>query len=362
MLLSLVSLLGDLVYEGGRSVSGPLLESLGATLLVAGSLSGGEVLLVAGRTLGGLLAQRIGRSAAYWGIMIVGYSTNLAIPAIAMVSSWEAALALYMLERFGKGLRAPVRDAIIADVTSGMKRGLVFGAHELLDQIGAVLGPLVVFYLVMRSGYEVALLALSLPAILAILLILAAWILRPESESRIATSSASNVDVLWISLSTGLAMASLLHWGTASYAIGEVAPLLYAVAMAVDAVAAPVFGALYDRRGSAALRVLPVLSAASTLLFFSGNVTLFAIAWGLATSAYEVLPRAMVADVSARGRLGASYSVLYLFMGLGWLVGNVAMILISWKVSLLFATLSLVAQLRLARGLSPSPAGEERPV
>lgn len=349
LLLSLVSLLSDLVYEGGRSISGPLLERLGASLLVAGSVSAGELLVLVGRVLGGLAPQRARSESAYWGVLLLGYLSNIAIPALALAGSWETALALYMLERLGKGLRAPVRDAIIAEVAGNMKKGMIFGIHELFDQVGAFIGPLTVFYVASRSGYEAALSILFVPAAMSIALVLLAWRLRPTSIERREIVEGSSGEVLWVSIIAGLAMASFLHWGTASYLIGESAPLMYAIAMAADAAVAPLLGAIYDRLGNKAVLLMPLLSLSSTAAIFSGNPLVFAVIWGLSMSSYEVLPRAAIASASRPGALGVSYSLLYLFMGLGWLAGNMAMIVFSWKVAFLFAILS--AAVAINRGL-----------
>lgn len=56
------------------------------------------------------------------------------------------AAALMFMERLGKGIRVPPRDAMLSDATQQMGRGWGFGLREVLDQIGAILGSLIVAF------------------------------------------------------------------------------------------------------------------------------------------------------------------------------------------------------------------------
>ncbi|MCS7107151.1 MAG: MFS transporter [Acidilobaceae archaeon] len=326
LLLSLVSLLADMTYEGGRSVSGPYLEALGAALLTAGGLSLGEMISYAFRSLGGFIAQR-GGSRGYWSILLLGYATNLAIPALAFAPSWEAAFGLYLVERAGKGLRTPVRDAILAEVSAGMGRGKAFALHELLDQMGAILGPLAVALLLPR-GYGVALLSLSLPALLSLLLVLLAWRSYPRLESARPAPSSPAKGLLPLYLSMALAMFSFAHWGQASYLLNELGAervaMLYAIAMTVDALSSLPLGIALDRLGLRVLPLLPVLTLLSTLTLLYASPLAFVLLWGTAMAAIEVLPRAALAVLTRPEERGSAYSLLYFYMGLGWASGNIA--------------------------------------
>jgi hypothetical protein len=60
------------------------------------------------------------------------------------------AAALIVAERFGKAIRTPARDAMLSHATTTMGRGWGFGLHEAMDQIGALLGPLLVAAVLFR--------------------------------------------------------------------------------------------------------------------------------------------------------------------------------------------------------------------
>jgi MFS family permease len=258
--LGLVSLMADVVYEGGRSVQGPVVASLGAPALAAGVLAAGEAVAYLARPLGALLASRLG----YWPTLALGYSLSLtAVPLIALAPGWREAVALYLAERLGKAVRAPVRDAIIAgySLRAGVA-GRAFAVHEALDQVGALAGPLLVASIVVGAGgWRPALAALSIPAAvgLALLAALAVKVGEPGAAGRWGGGA-----------SRGLAYYSLLHplgapqWSVVSFALALQAPpeavaLAYSAAMALDAAAAVAAGVLVDRgAGRAALLLTPL--------------------------------------------------------------------------------------------------------
>ncbi|MGH3769243.1 MAG: MFS transporter, partial [Pseudonocardiaceae bacterium] len=138
-----VSCLADFVYEGARAIVGPFLANLGASALVVGFVTGaGEAVALVLRLGTGRLSDRTGR---HWALSIAGYVvTVVAVPLLALAQTlWQAAV-LVVAERFGKAVRTPARDTMLAQASSQTGRGWAFALHEALDQSGAVLGPLVV--------------------------------------------------------------------------------------------------------------------------------------------------------------------------------------------------------------------------
>ncbi|HUM77763.1 MAG TPA: hypothetical protein PLP43_05000, partial [Methanoculleus sp.] len=112
LLFGVVSLFGDIIYEGARSVAGPYLYLLGAGALAVGVVAGlGEFLGYALRLASGYLADA---TRHYWAITFIGYGMLAAVPLLALAGSWEIAALLLILERVGKGIRVPARDAILS--------------------------------------------------------------------------------------------------------------------------------------------------------------------------------------------------------------------------------------------------------
>jgi hypothetical protein len=182
ILVGVVSLLSDMTYEGARSISGPFLGSLQASAVVVGVVAGlGEFIGYSLRLVSGYLTDRLGK---YWPITFTGYCLNLfAVPLLALVGRWEAAAVLLVVERLGKAIRTPARDAMLSHAATEVGRGWGFGFHEAMDQIGAVTGPLIVAaVLYFRGSYREGFAVLLLPAILAMVVIAVAARLYPHPQ------------------------------------------------------------------------------------------------------------------------------------------------------------------------------------
>src|SRR3989441_11199483 len=97
----------------------------------------------------GRLAVRRARGG---GLVVLGYAVAVLVrPVISFAAAAWQVIGLRVVDRLGKGLRTPRRDALIADATSPPLRGRAFGLQRGLDHAGAVLGPLVAWGL-LASG------------------------------------------------------------------------------------------------------------------------------------------------------------------------------------------------------------------
>src|SRR5437879_4217155 len=149
--MGIVNLFGDITYEGGASINGPFMASLGASAAVVSITAGlGEFLGYALRSVFGYAADRTGK---YWAITFVGYAINLiAVPAMALAGSWQWAAALILAERIGRAMRKPTVEAMLSYTTGELGKGWVYGLNTALDEIGATVGPLVVALVLLFNG------------------------------------------------------------------------------------------------------------------------------------------------------------------------------------------------------------------
>ncbi len=340
LLLGLVSLLADVTYEGARSIVGPYLQLLGASATVVGVTVGlGEFVGYAVRLASGYLSDRTGR---YWALTLLGYGLNLlAVPLLALAGHWPLAVALLLLERFGKALRAPARDAMLSHAASQVGRGWAFGLHEALDQVGAVLGPLLVAgVLAARADYRAGFAALAGPALLALAVLVLAWRLYPhprDLEVRVPHLEAQGFGPrFWLYLvAAGLVAAGFADFALVAYHLGRQRllpptwiPTLYALAMAVDAAAALAFGRLYDRWGLRALALSTALAAGFAPLVFgqyAWGAVLGMVLWGVGLGAQESVLRAAVAELAPAARRATAYGLFNTGYGLAWFAGSALM-------------------------------------
>jgi MFS family permease len=309
---------------------------------------GAEFLGYALRFVSGWAADRTRR---YWAITIFGYVLNLlAVPALALAGRWQMAIVLAFAERIGKAIRNPSRDAMLAYATSQTGRGFGYGLHEAMDQIGAVLVPLLlslILYLKSRAGqaagdtagYRTGFLVLLVPALLALLVLLIARSLfprpseleLPDKRPRLATRGYSRA--YWIYLAAASLMAAgitdfpliAFHFQRASLVPEYWLPTLFALAMAVDAGSALLFGVLYDRIGFPILIVMFAIEAATAPFLFLGRLP-GAIAgmalWGISMGTQESIMRAAVATIPPIGATGFGCSMIF---GAAWFSGSALM-------------------------------------
>ncbi|MBD3914485.1 MFS transporter [Nocardioides hwasunensis] len=346
-----------MVYEGARSVYGPVLAALGASALVVGLVTGaGEAVALVLRLAFGPLADRSGR---YWSLTILGYGlTAVCVPLLALAprlgtAGLGFAATMILLERLGKAVRSPSKSALLAHVATAVGRGRGFGVHKALDQVGALTGPLVVSAAVAAASLWVGLAILAVPGAVAMLLLLVLRRRVPDPAVYDATSprparapvherrgwwaeavgAGLSGDFFRYALAASLTTGALVTFGIIGYHLTvedllpvAAVPVLYAAAMAVEAVAALVVGSVYDRTGPTVLLVVPVLVALVPALALGpalAAVVAGVAAWGVAQGVQDSTIKAVVADLVEAPRRATAYGVFAGIQGLLAVVGGV---------------------------------------
>jgi MFS family permease len=341
ILFGFVAMFGDFVYEGGRSVSGPFLFTLGASAFMVAFIAGfGEFLGYAIRIGTGYLADK---SRRYWAFVIAGYLMIGAIPLLVLAGSWEIAALLLILERIGKAIRSPAKDAMLSHVTSEIGRGWGFGLQEALDQVGAIAGPLL-FVIALAAGgtYRGGFALLAVPFAILIVVLILAWrsMSDPagfEEKARPATiiqgEESGRRQLKFYGVFTALTMAGFIvfpllayHFKAFSIIPDAEIPAFYAVAMAVDAVVALVTGKAYDRYGVGVLILMPLFGLAIPLIAFTHSYMAAlagSVLWGASMGMQEAILRAAVADFTPPGGRGFAYGVFNTIYGGAWFAGSI---------------------------------------
>ena len=381
ILFGIVSLFSDMTHEGASSIRGAYMSLLGASAGAIGFVSGlGELIGYSMRYVFGKLTDKTKR---YWLMTIAGYVLDvLAVPALALVGEhgWIAACGLLIIQRMGKAIKKPAKDTIMSFAASQEGVGKSFGIQEVLDQIGAFLGP-VLLYIVMLfktegSTFEIysrCFAVLAVPGAITILLLLITKYKFPnpenfEPEEKKFTPFKVKKEFIFY-----IAGISLFAFGFIDYSIiimhvsktytnisaqltersslvnSGTLPLLYAGAMLVDAVAALVFGLMYDKKGVKALAWSTVISAPFAILVFgtkSTSALLLGIAlWGVGMGAQESILKAAVTKMVPKSSRATGYGVFECSFGVFWFLG-------SWLLGVLYdisipamITVSVVSQL-----------------
>jgi MFS family permease len=353
-----VSLAADMVYEGARSVTGPLLASLGASAVLVGLVSGaGEATALLMRLVFGSWADR---SRQYWTLTFAGYGlTAVCVPALAVTpflagAGLALACVLILGERLGKAVRSPAKTALLAHAAAAVGLGRGFGVHQALDQIGAVAGPLLVAAVAAAAGtIWPAMAILIIPGALAMLMLARIWrsmgnpvaggedaattepIAAPERrESLFSRLHGRLPRVFWLfAAASAAASAGLVTFAVISFHLTQdhvvsvaAVPVIYAAAMAAEAFAALGSGWVFDRTRGVVLIGLPFVISAVPVLAFAGSPLMAitgAVLWGAAGGVLDSTVKALVADLVPASRRATAYGVFAAVQGAAAIGGGV---------------------------------------
>ena len=373
VLFGTVSLFSDMTHEGAASIRGAYLALLGASAGTIGFISGlGEMIGYSMRFLFGRITDR---TKLYWPMTIIGYVLDIAaVPALALVGAhgWIAACLLLVVQRMGKAIKKPAKDTILSFAASQEGVGKSFGIQEVMDQVGAFLGP-VLLYLIMLfrqeddvfRTYAICFAVLAIPGAITLVLLLVTRLKFPQPE-RFEPEPKEYVpfrlDRPFILYIAGI---SLFAFGFIDYSLvvmhisgtfgfsTETLPLLYAGAMFVDAVAALGFGLLYDKKGAKVLVLSTLLSAPFALFIFAfRSVPLLLIGllmWGIGMGAQESILKAAVANIVPKQSRATGYGIFECAFGVFWFFG-------SWLLGVLYdASLPAMIALSVAAQLCAIP-------
>jgi MFS family permease len=355
--LGIVSLFADMTYEGAHSIIGPYLKDLGATALQVAIIAGlGEMLAASLRFFSGRFADR---SHAYWTITFCGYAMNvIAVPALAFAQNWQTAAILIVAERMGKALRGPARDVLLSGATEEVGHGWGFGLHSIMDQTGAVIGPLLMVAAVARAHhFGPTFLWLAFPALGTLAALTMARILNPDRLGKVKTPTTQTLPrVFWVYvaaaglLACGFVDFPLLayHFQSAKISTEIEIPLLYAGAMAVNGLTALGFGRLYDRFGLNVLVMgifISSIGLALGFLFGPVGAILSVACWATGLGAQDACLRSGIATVVSMNKRGGAFGAFNGVYGVMWFLGSMAMGLLYSRSLVSLVVFGVAAQL-----------------
>jgi MFS family permease len=340
VLIGCVSLFADMTYEGGRSIAGPFLGTLGASAVVVSVVAGlGEFLGYGVRYLSGRAADRSGY---YWSLMLIGYAVNLlSVPLLAFAGAWPVAMLLLIAERVGRAIRAPIRSAMLSHAASRTGAGWAFGLHTALDQTGGMSGPLLIaLLLALGAGYRHGFASLIVPALISLVLLLAARWLYPDprklelriTQAEFAAWSGFERTFRIYTIAAALVAAGFadfaliaFHFAGAHIMPPPWVPALYAAAMATEGITALILGRLLDRFGPRVAVLGIVLAAlAAPLVFLGGALAAAAgvVFWGIGMATQDTILHAILSGLVAPLQRATAFGLFDALRGAAWLAGS----------------------------------------
>jgi MFS family permease len=335
--MGVVNLFADMTYEGAASINGPFLGTLGAEAASISIIAGlGEFLGYGLRSVSGYVSDKTGK---YWLITFVGYAINLlAVPALALTSSWPAAAALVLAERIGRALRKPTVESMLSYTTGTLGKGWVYALNSALDETGAALGPLAMAAVLLKNGsYQTGYALLLVSAVLALVALVVARVIFPLpsrlEQGRTAPAKRLTRAYWLYMLAAACFAAGLMSFELISYHLSQTRtvtgawiPVFLALSTVAGILASLLFGRLYDRVGLPIVLAAVLLSSAfAPLVFLGGFFTVLAgmLLWGIGYATQDTLFKALVASVLPEKKRNLAFGIFYTGYGVGWLVGSV---------------------------------------
>jgi MFS family permease len=353
----LTSALGDFCYETTTVILPGFLAVLGVPAAALGIIEGvADAVASFTKMLSGYIADKFGHRKV---LVVVGYGlTPIGQILLALTLGWPLILLGRLVSWFGKGLRAPLRDAIVIQAVSPETRGRAFGFHRAMDTVGAVLGPLLGVALLgwpQSWGWEESApfrFVLWLSVIPGVLAVIAFLILvnDPEHSPNPSLSFMGTLRELSPRFRGYLGAVGLFGLGDFSHSLlilaatqlltpsmgvvraAQIAGLLYVWRNIVQVGASYPIGVLADRLGSLPVLitgyVLGTLTAILAALAFwldIGSVILLAgvfLIAGLYVAVQEALESTVAAGIVESDRLAMSYGALGTVNGMAKLVSS----------------------------------------
>lgn len=388
------SALGDFCYETTTVILPGFLAVLGLPPAVLGTIEGiADAVASFTKMISGYIADKLGHRKL---LVVVGYSlTPIGQMLIALAAGWPLILSGRIVSWFGKGLRGPLRDAIVIQAVSPETRGRAFGFHRAADTVGAVIGPLLgVALLGWVQGwnghdssfpFRVVLWLSVIPGVLAVLAFFT-MVQDPEHSPNPALKFFHSLRGLPLRFKRYLAAVGLFGIGDFSHSLlilaatqlltasmgvvhaAQVAGLLYVWRNVVQVVASFPIGVLADRFGHLSTLVvgyvLGALTAVLTVLAFVLHVesvpflgVIFLIA-GLYMAVQEALESTVTAEMVSRDTLAMSIGALGTVNGTAKFVSSTVVGTLWTVVSPVFA-FGLAAVLMAAGTYTLVRAGRE---
>lgn len=266
-------------------------------------------------------------------LAVAGYAVSATLkPFFAIATSPIHVLLVRVSDRFGKGVRTPPRDALIADSVEADTRGKAYGFHRSMDTLGAVIGPLTAFLLFPIIFYRGVFLASFIPAAAAVLLLLIFVKEKPAKQVGKVSSFSLELKSLSPEFKKYLFVAGLFAFSNFSYAffllraqsIGikeSYAVLLYMLFNIVYVLFAFPSGILADRVGKRLMISFGYFMFGITCLGFafaysSIHAVFLFISYGVFHAAVDTVQRAIVPDFVAPEVRGSAFGVLHTVIGL----------------------------------------------
>ncbi len=319
-----------------------IVNNLGASRAILGAIEGSsELTSYAFRMISGSLSDKFRKRKIF---VLIGYGlSTISKPFFAISTSWLDAFVVRAVDRVGKGVRTAPRDALIADSVSESISGKAFGIHRTIDQLGAIVGPLVAFAILQTLDIQAVFLVSLIPGAIAVIILI--FFVKEVAIKKFASSTSifgnirtllkANKPFVILTIITGVFSLGAFNFSFVLLKASELGvdesfiPIVYAAINIAHTIVGIPAGILADKIGKEKVLVLSyvIFAASSILMVVSINNIVFAYIlaaiFGLYVGISETVQRAIIPRYVSPELRGTAYGFYSLVIGVCFFISNI---------------------------------------
>jgi len=319
-----------------------IVNNLGASRAILGAIEGSsELTSYTFRMISGSLSDKFRKRKIF---VLIGYGlSTISKPFFAISTSWLDAFVVRVVDRVGKGVRTAPRDALIADSVSESISGKAFGIHRTIDQLGAIVGPLVAFAILQTLDIRAVFLVSLIPGAIAVIILI--FFVKEVAIKKLASSTSifgniqtllkANKPFVILTIITGVFSLGAFNFSFVLLRASELGvdqsfiPIVYAAINIAHTIVGIPAGILADKIGKEKVLLMSyvIFAASSILMVVSINNIVFAYIlaaiFGLYVGISETVQRAIIPRYVSPELRGTAYGFYSLVIGVCFFVSNI---------------------------------------
>ncbi|MBA3978007.1 MAG: MFS transporter [Nitrosopumilus sp.] len=318
-----------------------LVNNLGVSRAFLGVIEGSsELTSYVFRMFSGALSDKFRKRKIF---IIIGYGlSTISKPFFMFSSGWFDAFVVRATDRMGKGIRTAPRDALIADSVSESISGKAFGIHRTIDQMGAIVGPIVAFTILQFMDIQAVFVLSLIPGVIAVIILI--FFVKEVAIKKLSNTTIfeniggllkRNKSFVILLIVTGIFSLGAFNFSFillkgSDLGIGQsLIPIVYAIINVAHTIIGIPAGVFADRLGKEKMLLIgySIFAVSTILMAFSTNNFLYAFVlaavFGLYLGVSETVQRAVIPKYVSSELRGIAYGLYNLVSGVCFFVSNI---------------------------------------